>query len=318
MASQFTKLYEVLGFEGRDLENTASIDQASIKQAYRSLAKKWHPDLNANSPESHEMMGQLSAAYEVLGDPERRVAYDRDGTGEEGLAAAHIEIVGMEMFMNIIDNLLYTAPEMSQASIMAAMMQGKEPPQPVMKEWTEESLLEAALELIDKAETEAVGKIQGAEKELATLEKTISKVKWQPQQETEDTPGHRQAKSFNPLGGLLNKHKQRLEHLIETGYKIMEELAACRDMLAHYDFEYEEPTPTASPEPQTFGDFLEDLIKGREIKVKVVRPADLKGGVRGKSGHIIVDDLVDLDPPPFEGDADYTDTPTTKNDGQAD
>ncbi|KAL0464051.1 UNVERIFIED_CONTAM: Chaperone protein dnaJ A6, chloroplastic [Sesamum latifolium] len=53
-----------------------------IKAAYRSLARKYHPDMNKR-PGSEEKFKEIAAAYEVLSDTEKRSLYDR--FGEEGL-----------------------------------------------------------------------------------------------------------------------------------------------------------------------------------------------------------------------------------------
>lgn len=69
MATQTHTHYQVL-----DLDPTAT--QAEIKQAYRRLAKEFHPDSNpANA--SHEKISRINAAYEVLGDPQSRRSYDQ-------------------------------------------------------------------------------------------------------------------------------------------------------------------------------------------------------------------------------------------------
>ncbi|MHC1585093.1 MAG: DnaJ domain-containing protein, partial [Candidatus Syntropharchaeia archaeon] len=65
--------YEILGV-GRN----ASLDE--IKRAYRRLAKKYHPDVNRDNPkEAEEKFKEISEAYEVLSDPEKRARYDRYG-----------------------------------------------------------------------------------------------------------------------------------------------------------------------------------------------------------------------------------------------
>lgn len=61
--------YEILDV-GRD----ASQDE--IKKAYRKLARKYHPDVNP-SPDAENRFKEISEAYHVLGDEERRAAYDR-------------------------------------------------------------------------------------------------------------------------------------------------------------------------------------------------------------------------------------------------
>ncbi|MGJ3254407.1 MAG: J domain-containing protein [Elainellaceae cyanobacterium] len=59
-----------------DLEVNVSANQAEIKQAYRRLAKLFHPDSN-QAIANHHRIAVINEAYEVLGDPERRQAYDR-------------------------------------------------------------------------------------------------------------------------------------------------------------------------------------------------------------------------------------------------
>lgn len=76
MSVNNTKYYEVLG-----VEKTAS--EQDIKKAYRKLAVKLHPDKNPGNPEAAEKFKEISAAYEVLTDPEKRQLYDK--YGEEGL-----------------------------------------------------------------------------------------------------------------------------------------------------------------------------------------------------------------------------------------
>ena len=60
----------------RILEITEQADEEQIKQAYRRLAKKYHPDLNQGNPEAEEKFKNIAKAYEVLGDATMRKAYD--------------------------------------------------------------------------------------------------------------------------------------------------------------------------------------------------------------------------------------------------
>jgi molecular chaperone DnaJ len=71
--------YDLLGVE-------RSAADEDIKKAYRKLAMKWHPDKNNGSAEAEQKFKQISEAYDVLRDPDKRAAYDR--YGEAGLRGA--------------------------------------------------------------------------------------------------------------------------------------------------------------------------------------------------------------------------------------
>ena len=69
--------YKVLGVP----ENAG---EEQIKQSYRKLAKKYHPDLNPDNPEAEARFKDIVEAYETLGDAKKRKAYDlkRKKTGD--------------------------------------------------------------------------------------------------------------------------------------------------------------------------------------------------------------------------------------------
>ncbi|AFM25148.1 molecular chaperone DnaJ [Desulfomonile tiedjei] len=71
-------LYAALG-----VKRDATTEQ--IKKTYRKLARKYHPDVNPGNKEAEDKFKQISEAYEVLSDPEKRKTYDE--FGEEGLRA---------------------------------------------------------------------------------------------------------------------------------------------------------------------------------------------------------------------------------------
>src|SRR5207248_5663002 len=50
---------------------------ADIKKAYRKLAQKFHPDASPGNKEAENRFKEISAAHDVLGDPEKRTQYDR-------------------------------------------------------------------------------------------------------------------------------------------------------------------------------------------------------------------------------------------------
>lgn len=83
MAEQKRDYYEVLG-----VDRSASDEE--IKKAYRTLAKKYHPDMNPGDKNAEAKFKEASEAYAVLSDPEKRKQYDQfghsafDGSGGYG------------------------------------------------------------------------------------------------------------------------------------------------------------------------------------------------------------------------------------------
>ena len=70
-------LYQRLG-----LKRGAS--EAEIKKAYRSLAKQLHPDRNKDKPDAAKRFSEVTAAYDLLSDKDKRARYDRGEIDEEG------------------------------------------------------------------------------------------------------------------------------------------------------------------------------------------------------------------------------------------
>jgi DnaJ-class molecular chaperone len=69
--------YEVLGVP-------RSASAAAIKSAYRKLAKKHHPDSNSNDPKAASRFSEINSANEILGDEDKRKAFDRGEIDAEG------------------------------------------------------------------------------------------------------------------------------------------------------------------------------------------------------------------------------------------
>src|ERR1700716_379947 len=61
--------YKVLGV-------SEEASQKDITRAYRKLARKYHPDANAGDASAEERFKEISSAYDVIGDPEKRKEYD--------------------------------------------------------------------------------------------------------------------------------------------------------------------------------------------------------------------------------------------------
>jgi len=69
--------YEVLGI-------AKSASHADIKKSYRQLAKKYHPDHNKNDPKAASRLAEINAAYEIVGDEDKKAKFDRGEIGADG------------------------------------------------------------------------------------------------------------------------------------------------------------------------------------------------------------------------------------------
>ena len=70
-------LYQRLGIK-------RGASEAEVKKAYRSLAKQLHPDRNQDNPKAAERFNQITQAYDILSDKDKRARYDRGEIDDEG------------------------------------------------------------------------------------------------------------------------------------------------------------------------------------------------------------------------------------------
>ena len=62
------------------LEVDKNVTDSELKRKYRKLAKKYHPDLNPDDEEAQEKFKEISEAYEILSDPQKKRQYDTYGS----------------------------------------------------------------------------------------------------------------------------------------------------------------------------------------------------------------------------------------------
>ncbi len=99
MGEQKRDYYEVLGVD-------KSADEATLKKAYRNLAKKYHPDMHPGDKDAEAKFKEASEAYAVLSDPDKRRQYDQFGHAafEGGGGGGGFDFSGMD-FTDIFGDL---------------------------------------------------------------------------------------------------------------------------------------------------------------------------------------------------------------------
>ena len=92
-----------------------------VAAAYRKLAAKYHPDVNA-SPEAAERMREINVAYDTLGDPYKRAEYDRSKSPRWALPGTGGGAVPQQAPQTTIEQLVRTLVFMAVSSVIFSLI----------------------------------------------------------------------------------------------------------------------------------------------------------------------------------------------------
>lgn len=122
-------------------------DAATLKRAFRQLARRWHPDLNGNDPHAEEQFKAVNEAYAVLSDPQRRQRWEAGLEGPDAAAAGMDPFAsGFPAFEDYLD-VLFGRPGRAAAAEQpldqpAEVIPSPPPPPPVTATADSETLVE--------------------------------------------------------------------------------------------------------------------------------------------------------------------------------
>ena len=86
------------------LSVSKSASEDEIKRAFRKLAKKYHPDQNKDNPNAKERFSEVSQAYEILSDKNRRAQFDNGEIDADGNPRFQILVV---LVVNILEAVMH-------------------------------------------------------------------------------------------------------------------------------------------------------------------------------------------------------------------
>jgi curved DNA-binding protein CbpA len=147
VASVTKTLYEVLGAKKTD-------DADTIKRDYRRRARQSHPDKRPNDPKAVEEFKAVAQAFEVLGNQQKRIAYDKTGQIPRDDDPRRIAL-------SVLAKLVH-------AVLCSDLQQGRKS--------TERNLIADLTAMLDKSIVEIEANLKKAEKSKATLEDVASRI----------------------------------------------------------------------------------------------------------------------------------------------
>lgn len=165
------KLYELL-------QVPRDATEGQIKRSYYVLARKYHPDKNANDSQSKDKFQQLAEAYRVLSDPESRAVYDR--YGDRGLVKNSVDVIDPSTLFAMVfgsDQFVHLIGELQLASLASNVDEsGNTPTEVVMEQIQRARVGKLVLEMVKSlkrwVDGDKKGFLQAAHRQMKELRET--------------------------------------------------------------------------------------------------------------------------------------------------
>lgn len=109
--------YELLGL-------AKGADPSAIKKAYRKLAKKYHPDTNPGDKEAEKKFKEITEAYNILSDPEKKKLYDQFGHAAFDQSGAAMEPAVTAPVVSMVDSMevALVEPDLTEPDLAAMVL----------------------------------------------------------------------------------------------------------------------------------------------------------------------------------------------------
>lgn len=152
--------------------------EGQIKRSYYVLARKYHPDKNANDSQSKAKFQQLAEAYRVLSDPESRAVYDR--YGDRGLVKNSVDVIDPSTLFAMVfgsDQFVHLIGELQLASLAGNVDEsGNTPTEVIMEQIQRARVGKLVLEMVKSlkpwVDGDKKGFLQAAHKQMKELRET--------------------------------------------------------------------------------------------------------------------------------------------------
>jgi curved DNA-binding protein CbpA len=212
---QSRELYEHLGVKG---DATAE----AIKQAFRTKAKRAHPDAGGNAA----AFAELKRAYDTLRDPVRRLTYDKTGRVDDG-PADEVDAGARSLVASLLEQFIASKEDdIFSVDLVAAM----------------EKMIQAKRQEVEAKRDEFLALAKRTERLIKRFKKKAR--------------NNKKPISGDPVGLILEGRKRQFDDNVAQGERVLEQIARAAEIVASYTFTADMAQPRyATPTGFSYVDF---------------------------------------------------------------